>query len=93
MMEEGAFVDNKAFCPLCKMEAGQGKTPPVGQISGKALTFLERRGIIDQQFQFRFMLQLHEIRRHYFDCPSITCDNRLMEVSERSEVAVLFVVV
>ena len=82
MMQEGKFLDRKAFCPLCQMEAGAGKTPPVGEITGKVLTFLEHRGIIDEAFQFRFMRQLNELSRTYFTCPSVNCNKKLLEAKE-----------
>lgn len=78
IMDRGKFP---AYCPFCQAEAGEGKEPPRGAITGKVLTFLAQRDVITKEFQFRFMLQTHELKRPYFKCPA-KCGRLLMEAKE-----------
>ena len=59
VMNSGKFP---GYCPLCEASAPKGEAPRYGKISGKALSFLERRGIIDKEFQFMFMRKQEELQ-------------------------------
>ena len=50
-----------------------------GRISGKAMTFLERKGVIDKEFQFRFMKKQDETEELFFACPA-KCGKFLVDV-------------
>jgi len=67
-----------AYCPMCRAEAG-GKPPNAGRIEDEALTFLERRGVISRDFQFRFMKQQKKGQTEYFRCPAM-CGNFLQHM-------------
>ena len=75
-LNKGAFP---AYCPMCRSDAPAGKEPAYGRIDGKAMTFLERKGVIDKEFQFRFMKKQDEdTAEMYFKCPS-NCGNFLVD--------------
>ena len=68
------------YCPICLANTPKGETPRYGRITGKAMTFLERRGIITKEFQFRFMRkQEEEEGPSFFECPW-KCGNFLIDV-------------
>jgi len=54
MLKNGQFP---AYCPQCRAESVKGTTaePTQGRIEGRALSFLQQRGVITKEFQFRFM--------------------------------------
>ena len=72
-----------AYCPMCRADAAGNvdklKRGP-GLIEDRTLTFLQRRGIIEKDFQFRFMLQAFKDRgEKFFRCPSNhNCGNWLL---------------
>ena len=77
-LDRGKFP---AYCPACEVAAGPGKIPPCGLITAKALAFLEQRGVIDENTQFRFMLQSKELKRSFFTCPA-GCGRTLLDVKD-----------
>jgi len=68
-----------AYCPQCRAESVEGTTaePVHGRIEGGALSFLEQRGVITKEFQFRFIKQMRENVKEYFQCPAM-CNNFLI---------------
>jgi len=68
-----------AYCPQCRAESVKGTTaePAHGRIEGRALSFLEQRGVITKEFQFRFIKQMREDVKEYFQCPAM-CNNFLI---------------
>ena len=76
VMNSGKFP---GYCPLCEASAPKGEAPRYGKISGKALSFLERRGIIDKEFQFMFMRKQEELQELFFACPA-KCGNYLVDI-------------
>eukprot|EP00948_MAST-09A_sp_MAST-9A-sp1_P002951 g2951.t1 len=76
ILESGQFP---AFCPTCRAETKKGEAIKRGKITDKALTFLERRGVITKEFQFRFMKNQNESMLVCFPCPSETCDRILVQ--------------
>jgi hypothetical protein len=78
-----------AFCPACRSDAvtkrGADRSPlqiTAGSIEAGALTFLERRGIIDKEMQFRFLRLQRESTNEtfpsFFNCPA-GCGNQLQD--------------
>eukprot|EP01045_Picozoa_sp_COSAG04_P022757 COSAG04_NODE_2617_length_3848_cov_2.473460_2_plen_434_part_00 len=68
ILEAGQFP---AYCPACRLESAEdGHTEPShGRIEEPALTFLQQHGVIDLDFQFRFMRQ-QDRGEHFFECPA-----------------------
>jgi len=68
-----------AYCPQCRAESVKGTTaePIHGRIEGRALSFLQQRGVITKEFQFRFIKQMREDAEEYFECPDL-CGNFLI---------------
>jgi hypothetical protein len=58
------------FCPCCQASAPPGEEPRYGRITGPAMTFLQRKGLFDREFQFRFMKKQDEHEELFFACPS-----------------------
>ena len=81
MMEAGQFPP---FCPACRADAAGDadklKAGP-GSISEATLTFLQRRGVLDKDLQFRFMLRAFKDRgEEFFRCPCAdSCGNWLLK--------------
>ena len=75
-MNSGKFP---GYCPVCEASAPKGEVPRYGKISGKALSFLEKHGIIEKEFQFRFMRKQEEFEELFFECPA-KCGNYLVDV-------------
>lgn len=75
VMNSGSFP---AFCPLCQAAAPKGETPHYGRINGEAMTFLQRKGVVSKEFQFRFMRQQDEHEELFFECPA-KCGNYLVD--------------
>jgi len=71
-LEQGQFP---AYCPACRADAG-GKDIKAGRIEGPALTFLEKRGVISKDLQYRFMKQQRRGVEEFFRCPA-NCGNYL----------------
>ena len=67
------------YCPMCQASAPKGQTPVYGKIDGQALTFLQRRNVIEKEFQFRFMRAQNEDEELFFECPA-KCGNFLIDV-------------
>jgi hypothetical protein len=68
------------YCPLCESSAPDGEVPRYGRIDGKAMTFLQRRKVIEKEFQFLFMRkQNEESTDSFFACPA-GCGNYLIDV-------------
>lgn len=69
MLNSGQFP---AYCPQCRADAGG--TPEAGRITRPALTFLQQRGIITKEFEFRFVTAMRrqdrEDEQEYFECPA-----------------------
>ena len=76
VMNSGKFP---GYCPVCEASAPKGEVPRYGKISGKALSFLEKHGIIEKEFQFRFMRKQEEFEELFFECPA-KCGNYLVDV-------------
>ena len=76
VMNSGKFP---GYCPVCEASAPKGEVPRYGKISGKALSFLEKRGVIEKEFQFRFMRKQEEFEELFFECPA-KCGNYLVDV-------------
>jgi len=76
MINTGQFP---AYCPQCRAESVKGTTaePIHGRIEGRALSFLQQRGVITKEFQFRFIKQMRENVEEYFQCPAM-CNNFLI---------------
>jgi len=76
MLNTGQFP---AYCPQCRAESVKGTTaePVHGRIEGRALSFLQQRGVITKEFQFRFIKQMREDVKEYFECPAM-CGNFLI---------------
>jgi len=76
MLNTGQFP---AYCPQCRAESVKGTKaePSHGRIEGRALSFLEQRGVITKEFQFRFIKQMREEVKEYFQCPAM-CNNFLI---------------
>ncbi|GAB5356323.1 hypothetical protein AAMO2058_000281000 [Amorphochlora amoebiformis] len=76
ILDQGQFP---AYCPACRAETPPGVPNPVqGKICGKALTFLQRRGVISRQLQFRIMKQqMEKGEKEFFECPN-GCGNFLI---------------
>lgn len=68
-----------AFCPGCVEAAPPDQTPAAGRIEGKALSFLERHGVITKELQFRFMRLQQEQETLFFKCPNASCDRLLVD--------------
>eukprot|EP00949_MAST-11_sp_MAST-11-sp1_P000634 g634.t1 len=67
------------YCPVCQGMAPSGEQPRYGRIDDKALTYLERQGVIDREFQFRFMKnQKGDDGELFFACPA-KCGNFLVD--------------
>jgi len=75
-MNSGQFP---AYCPQCRVESVKGATaePSHGRIEGRALSFLQQRGVITKEFQFRIMKQMRKDIKEYFECPAM-CGNFLI---------------
>ena len=67
------------YCPVCKAAAPSGGPPAYGRITGPAMTFLESKGVIDKEFQFRFMNKQDGEQMLFFACPN-KCGNYLVDV-------------
>lgn len=67
-----------AFCPCCEGEAPPGVTPEGGRITGKAIAFLYRHGVVDKEFMFRFMKLQRASEQLWFECPA-KCGNFLID--------------
>lgn len=68
------------YCPLCQSAAPENEQPRYGRIDGKALTFLETKGVIEKELQFRFMRKQNEdTTDSFFACPA-KCGNFLIDV-------------
>ena len=68
------------FCPLCESSAPEGEEPRFGRIDGRAMTFLQRKNVIDKEFQFLFMRKQNERSTDsFFACPA-ACGNYLVDV-------------
>lgn len=77
MLEEGV---SPVVCPGCHDNAPAGQAPEGGRVEGKALTFLERHGVIDKALQFRLMrLQTREEEELFFQCPAPGCSELLVQ--------------
>lgn len=69
-----------AYCPQCAQDAGEGNEPNCGRIEGPALTFLQRRGVIDLDTQMRFLKQQNRFTgEKFFKCPAKKCNRYLMD--------------
>lgn len=66
------------YCPCCQEDAPSSGPPAAGRIEGKALSFLEKKGVIDKEFLFRFMKLQKESESLFFKCPA-KCGNFLSE--------------
>jgi hypothetical protein len=71
--------DFPGFCPMCQASAPNGEEPVYGRIDGKAMTFLQRHGVIEKQFQFSFMKKQNEKEELFFECPA-KCGNYLVDI-------------
>ena len=67
------------YCPCCQAAAPAGEEPRYGRITGPAMTFLQRKGLFDKEFQFRFMRKQNEQEELFFACPN-KCGNFLVDV-------------
>ena len=67
------------YCPVCQAAAPDGELPRYGRISGPAMTFLQRKGLFDKEFQYRFMRQQNGDETLFFACPN-KCGNFLVDV-------------
>jgi len=76
VMNSGKFP---GYCPVCKASAPKGEDPRYGKIDGDAMSFLEKQGIIDKEFQFQFMRKQEEFEELFFECPA-KCGNYLVDV-------------
>ena len=76
VMNTGKFP---GYCPVCQVSAPKGEEPRYGKISGKALSYLEKHGVIDKEFQFMFMRKQEELEELFFECPA-KCGNYLVDV-------------
>ena len=76
-MDTGQFP---ATCPACRAEAaGDAEKLRTGRVTDATLTFLQRRGVFDAEFQFRFSLQAFRDRGEaFFRCPADDCGNWLL---------------
>lgn len=68
------------YCPICLANTPKGQTPQYGRISGKAMTFLEKHGVINKEFQFHFMQKQNEDDTLFFKCPAKNCDLFLIDI-------------
>jgi hypothetical protein len=76
IMNSGKFP---GYCPICEANAPKGEAPRYGKITGKAMTFLQRHGIVTKEFQFRFMRkQTEQEGNSFFACPG-KCGNYLVD--------------
>jgi hypothetical protein len=78
ILDSGQFP---AYCPACRVES-QGSDeaePSKGRVEGPALTFLQQKGVIDLDFQFRFMRQQDSSDEQYFKCPAAGCGRYLID--------------
>lgn len=79
-LNQGKFP---VYCPVCQQNAPKGEEPHYGRIGGKAMTFLERHGLVDKEFQFRFMaLQDSDSKKPCFKCPA-KCGRFLIDEQPR----------
>ena len=67
------------YCPVCQAAAPDGDVPRYGRITGPAMTFLQRKGLFDKEFQYRFMRQQNGDEMLFFACPN-KCGNFLVDV-------------
>jgi len=71
-----------AYCPTCKAE--KNDKPEVGLITSQAMSFLQHRGVISKELQFRFLKQAKEgAGKEYFACPADGCDEFLVHQESR----------
>ena len=78
MLDTGQFP---AYCPACRVDSkDQGHSEPTkGRIEGPALTFLQQRGVLTLDFQFRFMRQQDQSSPIFFKCPAAGCSRYLID--------------
>jgi len=70
ILEQGQFP---AICPACRAEGGaKTRHYPKGLIEDQVLTFLQNKGVISKEFQFRFMKQQNKDKKEgrFFACPA-----------------------
>jgi len=91
VLEQGIFP---AYCPECRRSAetspvegsatkSAAQVPSVGRITGPALIFLQRRGVITRDLAYRFLKQqLRDVKgKQFFKCPGENCERYLLHMS------------
>ena len=64
---------------MCQAAAPDDELPRYGRISGPAMTFLQRKGLFDKEFQYRFMRQQNGDETLFLHAQN-KCGNFLVDV-------------